>query len=105
MFFSLLLVTLLISVAVAYLALRLFDASIGTILRRIVSEELSSALHRYIKFAAYVVGISWGVRVYELERYITPGRETPTGLPIVLNTERWTLEVYRTIISTLQSIA
>ncbi len=54
-------------------------------------------------FAIYVVGVSGGVRVWELEKYVNPrGKDVP---PIELNADRWTLEVYRTIIETLQSIA
>jgi peptidoglycan/LPS O-acetylase OafA/YrhL len=105
MFFSLLLVTLIIAVAVAFFTVRLFDKPIESILRRIVAEELSSAWHRYIKFAAYVVGVSGGVRVFELERYISPGFRGELEVPLELTAERWTLEVYRTVISTLQSIA
>ncbi|MEJ2764836.1 hypothetical protein VV869_12840 [Photobacterium sp. MCCC 1A19761] len=54
-------------------------------------------------FAAYVVGISGGVRIYQLERYISaPHKDTQI---LELTAERWTLEVYRTIIETLQAIA
>ncbi len=110
MFFILLLVTLLIALAVSHVAVRLFDRPLGTILKRIISEELSGAWHRYIKFAAYVVGISGGVRLRELERYVIPhhvegGSPTAMVEPLVLNAERWTLEVFRTVIETLQSIA
>jgi hypothetical protein len=50
-----------------------------------------------------VVGISGGVRIWELEKYITPrGKDDP---PIILNGDRWVLEVYRTVIETLQSVA
>ena len=67
------------------------------------SSTFSSAWQRYIKFAIYVVGISGGVRIWELEKYITPrGKDAE---PVVLNMDRWTLEVYRTVIETLQSIA
>ena len=83
--------------------MRLFDRPIASILQRIVAEELSGAWHRYVKFAAYVVGISAGVRIRELERYISaPGKDDEI---LVLNAERWTLEVYRTVIETLQGIA
>ncbi len=51
----------------------------------------------------YVVGISGGVRIYQLERYVS-ARHKDTEV-LVLNPERWTLEVYRTIIETLQSLA
>lgn len=43
------------------------------------------------------------MRVYELEQYVTPRpKDQP---PLVLNVDRWVLEVYRTIIETLKSIA
>ena len=103
MFIILLLVTLAIAAAVSYFVTRLFERPIAAILARIIAEELSTAWQRYITFAIYVVGISGGVRIWELEKYITP-RGNEAG-PIVLNSDRWILEVYRTIIETLQSIA
>lgn len=103
MFFTLLLVTFLISSAVSFFTVKLFDKPIEAILNRIITEEISGAWHRYIKFAAYVVGISGGVRMYQLERYINAPHKDDEVL--VLNAERWTLEVFRTVIETLQSIA
>lgn len=103
MFFTLLIVTFVIALAVSFGAVQLFDRPIGAILRRIVAEELSGAWSRYIKFAAYVVGISGGVRIHELERYISAPHKDEEIL--VLTSERWTLEVYRTVIETLQGIA
>ena len=103
MFFTLLIITFLIALAVSFGVVRLFDRPIASILRRIVAEELSGAWHRYIKFAAYVVGISGGVRIHQLERYISAPQKDEEIL--VLTSERWTLEVYRTVIETLQGIA
>ena len=103
MFISLLLVTFAIALAVSFLVVSLFRNSIASILGRIVAEEISSAWWRYMTFAIYVVGVSGGVRVWDLEKYITPRPEESAA--IVLNAERWTLEVYRTIIGSLQSIA
>jgi hypothetical protein len=54
-------------------------------------------------FAMLVVGVSGGVRVWDLEKYITPRPEEVSA--ITLNGERWILEVYRTVIGTLQSEA
>lgn len=103
MFYTLLVITFLIALAVSFGVVRLFDRSLASILRRIVAEELSGAWHRYIKFAAYVVGVSGGVRIRQLERYIsTPQKDEEV---LVLTSERWTLEVYRTVIETLQGIA
>ncbi len=103
MFFALLIITFLIALTVSHGIVRLFDRPIASILHRIVTEELSGAWHRYIKFAAYVVGISAGVRIHQLERYISAPQKDEEVL--VLTPERWTLEVYRTVIETLQGIA
>ena len=103
MFFTLLLVTFVLSVIVSFGVVKLFDKPIDAIFKRIIQDEISRAWHKYITFAAYVVGISGGVRIYQLERYIgAPDVDTEV---LVLNAERWTLEVYRTIIETLQAIA
>lgn len=103
MFLTLLIATFTIAVLSSFVVARLFDKPISAILSRIVAEELSSAWHRYIKFAIYVVGVSGGVRIWELEKYITP-RSKDVEIP-VLNLERWVLEIYRTVIGTLQSVA
>ncbi|MDX1740052.1 MAG: hypothetical protein R3178_02115 [Rhodothermales bacterium] len=103
MFISLLVVTFAIAVLVSFFVARIFQRPIQGILHRIVSEEIGSAWQRYITFAIYVVGVSGGVRVYQLERYIVS--ETPDAQPLLLTGERWTLEIYRTVIETLQSVA
>ena len=103
MFFTLLAVTFAIAVLVSAAVARLFDKPAAAILGRVVHESLSQAWHRYIKFAIYVVGVSGGVRIWDLEKYISPQSKDLGAL--VLTPERWTLEVYRTVISTLQSTA
>lgn len=103
MFFTLLLVTFGLSVLVSWGVVRSFRTPVAAIFSRIIQDAISATWCRYITFAAYVVGISGGVRVYQLERYISaPQKDTEV---LVLNAERWTLEVYRTIIETLQSLA
>ena len=103
MFYTLLLVTFILAAAVSFGVVRLFDKPISKILTRIIGDEISFSWHKYITFAAYVVGISGGVRIHQLERYISTSEAGAEIL--VLTAERWTLEVYRTIIATLQSIA
>jgi hypothetical protein len=103
MFLILLLVTFLIAVATSTLAASLFSRPVKKILGRLVSEELAASWRRYIVFAIYVVGISGGVRVWDLERYITPRANEVS--PIALNYDRWVLEVYKTVIGALQSVA
>ncbi len=106
MFYTLLITTFLLASLVSFLAVRFFDRPIRAILDRIIGDEISSAWHRYITFAAYVVGVSGGVRIYSLERYINaPDMRGEEGAILELTGERWVLEMYRTIIETLQSIA
>lgn len=107
MFLSLLLVTFLVALGVSALAVRLFRPSLDGILKRIITDAISTAWLKYLTFAIYVVGISKGVRVYDLERYVNPERwgTDPGGLPLTLNANRWVLEVYRTVIESLQGIA
>ncbi|MCS6806101.1 MAG: hypothetical protein RMM98_05415 [Acidobacteriota bacterium] len=102
MFITLLAVTLLIAAVVSTVAAWLFAHPVKKILDRLVSEELASSWQRYILFAIYVVGISGGVRVWELEKYITPDKD---GQSMALNLDRWLIEVYKTIIGALQGIA
>jgi len=103
MFFSLLLVTFLLSIGVSFIVVKAFDKPTLAIFQRIIQDEISGVWQRYVKFAAYVVGISGGVRIYQLEQYVSARFVNVEVL--VLNAERWTLEVYRTIIGTLQSLA
>ncbi|HEX6630025.1 MAG TPA: hypothetical protein VF048_03000 [Gemmatimonadaceae bacterium] len=103
MFLTLLAVTFLVALAVSFVVARIFSGSVRRILARLVSDELSDAWHRYILFALYVVGVSRGVRVYALEQYVLPRPDDRA--PLVLTPERWTLEVYRTVIETLQGVA
>ena len=103
MFFSLLFITFFLAVAVSFGVAKTFKKAISFIFDRIIQDSVSVVWKKYITFATYVVGISGGVRVYQLERYISAPHKDTTVL--VLNAERWTLEVYRTIIETLQSLA
>ncbi len=103
MFILLLVVSFLISVVVCFVVARVFQKPVASILQRLISEEVHTAWVKYLKFAVYVVGISGGVRVWDLQKYITP--KTEGGAILELTQDRWILEIYWTIIGTLQSIA
>ena len=103
MFLTLLVVTFVIALGVSAIVIQMFSTSILKILQRIVADKLAKAWHQYIKFAAYVVGVSGGVRIYQLEQYINaPHKDVEV---LALTTQAWTLEIYRTVIGTLQSLA
>lgn len=105
MFLTLLLVALLLASAVSLVVARAFSSPIDRILRRIIADDISAAWLKYLKFAIVVVGISAGVRIHELEKYITPQRWQKDAQIVELTQERWILELYRTVIETLQGIA
>jgi hypothetical protein len=105
MFLILLPVTLVIAFAVSALVARMFAGPIDAILKRIIADKISEAWLKYMKFAILVVGVSAGVKIYELEKYITPFRGDKDAAVVRLTQERWVLELYRTVIDTLQGIA
>lgn len=102
MFMKLLLITFIVAAGTSGLAALFFARPIHKILGRLVSEDLAPTWRRYLLFAICVVGISGGVRVWDLERYITPDKE---GKILALNADRWVVEVYKTIVGSLQSVA
>lgn len=103
MFIGLLAVTLLIALAVSALIAVIFSGPVKRIMQRIVPDEISAAWVRFLTFAIFVVGIGGGVRIRDLERYITP-RDADLGI-LELTAERWVIEVYSTVIGTLGAIA
>lgn len=102
MFILLLSVTFVLAITVSWILTRVFNKPIQQILDRIIGEDVSSAWARYLTFAVYVVGISGGVRVWDFEKYLVG---PPDGSPAVLTPEAWTMEIYRAIVGTLQSVA
>ena len=84
---------------------KLFANPLESILNRIIDDPISIAWVRYMKFAILEVGVLVGVRIHELEKYITPPQYNDKLKIVPLNMERWILEVYRTIIESLQGIA
>jgi hypothetical protein len=97
MFVTLLVVTFLIAFAVSTIVARFFREPLDKILSRIIADDISKAWSKYLIFAIYVTGISSGVRIWAIEKYVTESTS--------LTGQRWVLEVYHTIIGTLQGIA
>ena len=102
MFWTLLLLVFVIALIISSIVAFLFHKPITKILSRFLTEDLAPTWKRYVIFAIYVVGISGGVRLWEIERYITPDRDQNI---LVLTTDRWLIEVFKTVIGTLQSSA
>ena len=104
MFITLLVTTFIIAFIVSTIVVLLFARPINKILDRIISDQISRVWSKYLKFAIYVTGISSGVRIWNLEQYITKPQYQGSEI-VQLTTERWVFEVYRTIIGTLQGVA
>ena len=97
MFYYLIICTFILALVVSFAVMKIFSNSINQIL----------AWAKYTKFAGMVVGTSSGIRIYDMEKYITPLTYSDNEKKIVieLTQERWVLEIYRTIIETLQGLA
>lgn len=102
MLVRLLIVTFAVSLVMSTVVALLFFRPISRILGRVVAEELAPSWRRYILFAIYVVGIGGGVRLWDIERYITPDKD---GTLLQLTSNRWIIEVSKSIMGSLQSIA
>jgi hypothetical protein len=107
MFVTLLLVTLVVSLATAGLVVRFFRAPIGQILDRIIGENIAAGWKQFLIFALFVVGVSNGVQFWKLEQYLRPDTAGPgvMGHAFALSASAIALEVYRTIILVLQGLA
>ena len=104
MFITLLIATFIISFVVSTVVVLFFSRPLDRILDRIISDQISRTWSKYLKFAIYVTGISSGVRIWDLEKYITKPQYQGSEI-VQLTSERWVLEIYRTVIGTLQGVA
>ena len=103
MFVVLLIVTFTIATAASAAVARAFDRPLSGIIARIIPDELAVAWQRYIIFGLFLVGINGGVRIWQFEKYVLPPFRQAD--PLDLNADRWALEVYRTLMGTLRSLA
>lgn len=103
MFLLLLLLMFVIALGVTTLVVAMFNQPINSILQRVVPSEISEAWAKYLRFAIFVVGVASGVRVWDFEKYIT-SQQPYIGI-VQLTLDRWILEIYQTVIGTLQGSA
>ncbi len=103
MVITLLVTTFIVAFVVATIVVLIFNKPIDSILRQVLPADLAPAWTKYLRFALYVVSIGGGVRVWDLEKYMTAQEQYKTI--VELTSERWVLELYQTVIGTLQSAA
>jgi hypothetical protein len=107
MFFVLLGLTLSVALLTSAVVVKFFNKPIRQILDRIIGEGIAEGWHRFLLFAVFVVGVSSGVQIWKLEQYVHAPQAPPGGEPrlLVLDSTSVALEIYRTIIQTLQGVA
>ncbi len=111
MFLMLLALTLGVAILTSGIVALLFRRPIQKILDRVIGDDLASAWQRFLLFAIFVVGVSSGVQIWKLEQYIHPEPAPPGPAGAVtrgafpLDSASITLEIYRTVIQTLQGVA
>lgn len=104
MFITLLIFNFLVSFLTCAIIAYAFRKPLDTIFNRLVKEDIYIAWSRYILFTIFVVGISGGVRIWDLEKYLNTN-EKMGAYTYLLTDERWALEIYRAIMGTLEANA
>lgn len=102
LFVSSFVLALALSITVAWLSREAIDS----ILRRFVADRaVRAGFEKYIRFAIVVVGISGGTRVRVLQEYLAASDLNKEAMAAQLTQEFWVMEIYRTILGTLEAIA
>ncbi len=101
MFLTLLLASTALSAVVCLGVAALFDRPLHRIFERIIADEIAGAWVRFIKFGIYVVGISGGVRLWQLDRYISPRSQEDV---VELTATLWSWELFKSFVGALQAI-
>jgi hypothetical protein len=108
MFYLLILSNFVVAALTSVIIIFMFSKSINNIMARVINDSINTTWAKYTKFAGLVVGISSGIRIYEMEKYITPINYYNTAEKstiLELTTERWFLEIFRTLVETVQGLA
>jgi hypothetical protein len=93
---------LALSITVAWISREAIDS----ILRRFVTDfAVRTGFEKYIRFAIVVVGISGGTRVRVLQEFLAASDLNKAAMAAQLTQEFWVMEIYRTILGTLEGIA
>jgi hypothetical protein len=82
-----------------------FAAPIKTVARLIIKDDISLEWARYLRFFIIVVGVSAGTRIRVLEDYLAASPSIKETMRAALTQEFWAVELYRTIIGTLEGVA
>ncbi len=104
MLITLLAVTFVVCLIVASIVVKIFNKAVKDILVKILGTEISDAWAKYIFFAMHVSGLSNGVRIWEFEKYLYTYSSPDYNVP-VLDFNRWTFELTRSVLEALSAIS
>ena len=102
MFSVFLFVPLLVAAIVSFCVVKVFEKPITAILSGVIKDEISQSFVRYVKLATYLVGISRGVRIFQL--YEDVRKLTADNQDFDWSHILWMSGIYGTIVGTLQAI-
>ena len=94
-------IALALSMTVAWISREAIDSVLG---RFVTDHIVRTGFEKYIRLAIVVVGISGGTRVRALEEYISAPVWTKPTMEASLTQEFWVMELYRTVLGTLEGI-
>ena len=97
-----LIVPLLVAAIVSFCVVKVFEKPMAAILSRIIRDEVNRFFIKYVKLATYLVGISRGVRIFQL--YEDVRKLTVDNQDFDWGNILWMSGIYGTIIGTLQAI-
>jgi hypothetical protein len=94
--FSVVLVTCLLSaIAVCCATIALLGRPLLDLMKSRISASGAVLWSRTFKFATFVIGVSVGIRVWEIERFLQPDKEITVNVVV--------LEAYKTLLRTAQA--
>lgn len=96
MFITLLLVNLGASLLICLLTVLIFRLPLTRLLEQRCSAAAAAVWVKFILFLVFVIGTTVGTRIWEIEHYADPKAPAPISQDVLA------LEVYKTVISTLQ---
>lgn len=102
MFYYLVLSCTALALFISVVAMLFFSKPIRTMLDAILPNELALAWATYMRYMIIVIGVGGGVSMFRFEKYLEPAKDGHILVP--LTSERWALELYDTLLSTLSSI-
>lgn len=102
MFYSLLLSSLVTSIILSLIVVSLFKKSVESMLSKVIEVDIYSEWSKYISFVMYVVGITSGIKISELQKFT---ENTSFLNPDYFNFEKVALNVFLSAKETAQSLA